>query len=96
MHLVFRSVNGQKSELLLGDFKRFTSKEVVKAIKENLVESRKEWLLEQFKKAGAMLIWAQFLERNLDKKTLCNAYFTLFSLRYWLSPVPRIKQIPHP
>jgi hypothetical protein len=62
LHLVFRSVNGQKPELLLGDFKRFTSKEVVKAIKENPGESRKEWLLEQFKKAGAMLIWAQFLE----------------------------------
>jgi REP element-mobilizing transposase RayT len=53
LHLVFRSVNGQKPELLLGDFKRFTSKEVVKAIKENPGESRKEWLLEQFKKAGA-------------------------------------------
>jgi REP element-mobilizing transposase RayT len=53
LHLVFRSVSGQRPELLLGDFKRFTSKEVVKAIKENPRESRKEWLLEQFKKAGS-------------------------------------------
>lgn len=52
IHIVFRSINGQKPELLLGDFKRFTSKEVVKAIIENPKESRKEWLLEKFKRAG--------------------------------------------
>ncbi|TRX65965.1 transposase [Carboxylicivirga sp. M1479] len=44
VHLIFRSINKQKPELLLGDFKRFTSNAIVKAI-----ESRKEWLLEQFK-----------------------------------------------
>ncbi|WP_066631283.1 REP-associated tyrosine transposase [Labilibacter marinus] len=53
VHLIFRSVKGQKPELLLGDFKRFTSKEIVKAIIDNPRESRKEWLLEQFEKAGA-------------------------------------------
>ena len=53
VHLVFRSVEDQKPELLLGDFKRFTSKAVIKAISDNLKESRKEWLLEQFAKAGA-------------------------------------------
>jgi len=52
MHLVFRSAKGQKPELLLGDFKRFTSKAIVKAIKENLRESRKEFLLDQFNKAA--------------------------------------------
>ena len=53
MHLIFRSVKGQKPELLLGDFKRFTSKAIVNAIKENQRESRREWLLEQFKMTGA-------------------------------------------
>jgi REP element-mobilizing transposase RayT len=53
VHLVFRSIKGQKPELLLGDFKRFTSKKIVKAIIDNPRESRREWLLEQFKKAGA-------------------------------------------
>jgi len=53
VHLVFRSVNGQDPALLLGDFKRFTSKAVVKAIRENPKESRKEFLLDQFKKAAA-------------------------------------------
>lgn len=53
VHLIFRSVKGQKPELLLGDFKRFTSKAIVKAIQDNEHESRKEWLLEQFAKAGS-------------------------------------------
>ncbi len=52
IHLVFRSVKGRKPELLLGDFKRFTSRALVKAIKDNQRESRKEFLLEQFKKAA--------------------------------------------
>jgi REP element-mobilizing transposase RayT len=53
VHLIFRSVNEQKPELLLGDFKRFTSNALVKAIKENPRESRKEWLLEKFKLAAS-------------------------------------------
>ncbi|MCU4155155.1 transposase [Carboxylicivirga sp. A043] len=52
VHLIFRSINGQKPELLLGDFKRFTSNEIIKAIKINPRESRKEWLVEQFAKAA--------------------------------------------
>jgi len=52
VHLVFRSVGDQKPELLLGDFKRFTSKAIVKAIAENPKESRKDFLLERFLKAG--------------------------------------------
>src|SRR5690554_5950375 len=53
VHLVFRSVKGQHPSLLLGDFKWFTSKAVVKAIQENPRESRKEFLMEQFKIAAA-------------------------------------------
>jgi len=53
VHLIFRSVDGQKPELLLGDFKRFTSKALVKAIKDNSIESRSVYMLEQFLKAGA-------------------------------------------
>jgi len=52
VHLVFRSTGARAPEQLLGDFKRHTSKQLVKAIIENPQESRKEWLLEQFKKAG--------------------------------------------
>lgn len=52
VHLIFRSSKGQKPELLLGDFKRFTSKKIVNAIQNNPEENRKSWLLEQFEKAG--------------------------------------------
>jgi len=52
VHLVFRSTNGYKPELLLGDFKRFTSRTIIKAIQENPRESRKEWLMEQFRKSA--------------------------------------------
>lgn len=50
VHLVFRSVEGQKPELLIGDLKRFTSRSIVKCIQENPKESRKEFLLDYFKK----------------------------------------------
>lgn len=52
VHLVFRSVTGQKPELLLGDFKRFTSKAIVAAIKENAEEPRNKFLLNFFLKEG--------------------------------------------
>ncbi|MFC4635528.1 transposase [Dokdonia ponticola] len=52
VHLIFRITNEGKPQMVLGDFKRFTSKALVKAIKENERESRKEFLLDQFKKAG--------------------------------------------
>lgn len=50
IHLVFRSVKGQKPELIIGDLKRFTSKAIVKAIRENPRESRREFLLDFFQK----------------------------------------------
>ena len=53
IHLIFRSVNDQKPETLLGDFKRFTSNKIVKAIADNPHESRKEWMLAEFAKAAA-------------------------------------------
>jgi REP element-mobilizing transposase RayT len=52
IHLVFRSVQNQNPELLIGDLKRFTSKAIVKAIINNPKESRKEWLIDHFEKAG--------------------------------------------
>ena len=52
VHLIFSSVKEEKPELILGSFKRFTSKAIVAAIKENPRESRKERLLEKFEEAG--------------------------------------------
>lgn len=50
VHLVFRSINDQKPELLIGDLKRFTSQSIVKSIQENSRKSRREFLLDFFKK----------------------------------------------
>jgi REP element-mobilizing transposase RayT len=51
IHLVFRSTI-QKPEELIRDFKSYTSKELIKLISENDQESRREWLLNSFKKAA--------------------------------------------
>ena len=51
VHLIFRSTK-QKPEELIRDFKSFTSKELMTLIRSNLQESRKEWLLNAFKKAA--------------------------------------------
>lgn len=51
VHLIFRSANGDPSGLLR-DFKKYTSKKIIEAIKNNPQESRKDWLLWMFEKAG--------------------------------------------
>ncbi|WP_407556493.1 REP-associated tyrosine transposase [Winogradskyella sp. 4-2091] len=51
VHFVFRSSNDDPSGLLR-DFKRYTAKKVIEAIVNNPIESRKEWLLWMFKRAG--------------------------------------------
>ncbi len=53
VHLGFSCAADNKPEAIIGDFKRFTSKAIVKAIIENPKESRKDFLLEQFLKAGS-------------------------------------------
>jgi len=51
VHLIFRSENEDPSGLIR-DFKGFTSRKLLKAIEEHPQESRKEWMLELFRKAG--------------------------------------------
>ncbi|WP_029209515.1 REP-associated tyrosine transposase [Aquimarina agarilytica] len=51
VNLLFRASEDNPSELLR-DFKGFTSRKLLKVIEENQQESRKEWLLWMFKKAG--------------------------------------------
>jgi len=48
LHMLTRRMDNDLNELL-GRFKGFTSKEMLKEIQENPKESRKEWLLHQFK-----------------------------------------------
>jgi REP element-mobilizing transposase RayT len=49
VHLIFRSQGSEPPENILGSFKRYTSNSLVKAIKQNTKESRKEVLLTAFK-----------------------------------------------
>lgn len=51
IHLIFRAANENPSDLIR-DFKGFTSKQMINAIKENSQESRKDWLMWMFKKAA--------------------------------------------
>lgn len=51
IHLIFRSSNADPSGLIR-DFKGFTSRKIMKAIVENEQESRKEWMLWMFERAG--------------------------------------------
>ncbi len=51
LHMVARS-NKQPLNILLGNFKSYTSKQLVKQIEENSRESRKEWLMHMFKFYG--------------------------------------------
>jgi REP element-mobilizing transposase RayT len=58
VHLVIRAEDGFLLPDILRDYKKFTSKAVTKAIQENNQESRKEWLLEQFKTPEGSRFWS--------------------------------------
>lgn len=51
VHLVVSATNNDTSDILR-DFKKFTSKQIIKAIIEHPGESRKGWMLDIFKQAG--------------------------------------------
>ncbi|MDQ6763784.1 MAG: transposase [Bacteroidota bacterium] len=51
VHLIISAKENNVSDVL-GDFKKFTSKQITKAIIEHSGESRKEWMLKIFKEAG--------------------------------------------
>lgn len=51
VHLIFKAKENNPAALL-GRIKEYTSKQLVKAIKENSGESRREWMLWMFEKAG--------------------------------------------
>ncbi len=51
VHFIFRDSN-ENPTALLRDFKKHTAKKMIRAIEENPQESRKEWLLWMFERAG--------------------------------------------
>ncbi len=51
LHLIAKADEGFQLSDILRDFKKFTSKEIIKSIKE-INESKKDWLLNRFEYAG--------------------------------------------
>jgi putative transposase len=51
VHLIISS-NSNKIEYIVRDLKKYTSKQIIKAIQENNMESRKEWMLNIFSYTG--------------------------------------------
>lgn len=52
VHLIARAKEGILLQDIIRDFKKYTSKLMVKAIEANQHESRKDWMLDIFSKAG--------------------------------------------
>ena len=57
LHLVIRTKEEVLLQNILRDYKKFTSKAIIQAVTENFQESRKEWLLEQFKTPEGIRFW---------------------------------------
>jgi REP element-mobilizing transposase RayT len=53
VHLIASAQEGIKLADIMRDMKKFTSQRIIAAIEENQQESRKDWLLWMFKRAGA-------------------------------------------
>lgn len=84
VHLVVIAKNNDTSDILR-DFKKFTGKEIIKAIAANEQESRREWMLELFKKAGnanSRNSVYQFWRQDNQPKELFSEKFTNQKLDY--------------
>ena len=57
VHFIVGSKEGFLLQNILRDYKKFTSKAVISAIRENIRESRKEWLLKQFITDKGIRFW---------------------------------------
>jgi putative transposase len=83
-HLVVSAKNNDTSDILR-DFKKFTSKQIIKAIEEHPGESRKEWMLKIFKQAGeqnSRNTYYQFWRQDNQPKELYSDHFTKQKIEY--------------
>ncbi|MCZ8332400.1 MAG: transposase [Flavobacterium sp.] len=89
IHLIFRSENGDPSGLIR-DFKGFTSRKMLQIIDKNPQESRREWLLWMFEKAGkknSNVKHRQFWQQN-------NQPIEIWSLKVFEQKLNYIHQNP--
>lgn len=57
IHLIVRAEEGYILSDILRDFKKFTARTILNSIRDNPQESRREWLLEQFKSDKGNRFW---------------------------------------
>ncbi|NGP75242.1 transposase [Balneolaceae bacterium YR4-1] len=88
LHLIIKS--DQCLPAILRDFKTYTSKELVKSITSNPNESRREWMIESFKKAGAI----NNLNKNHQFWQNGNYPIALFSNKVILQKLDYIHENP--
>ncbi|MFN8294545.1 MAG: transposase [Chitinophagales bacterium] len=84
LHLVVSAKNEDTSDILR-DFKKFTSKQIIKAISESKSESRKEWMLQIFKAQGeknSRNSVYQFWRQDNQPKELFSIGFTWQKMNY--------------
>ncbi|MFN8291657.1 MAG: transposase [Chitinophagaceae bacterium] len=84
VHLILSAKTGNLSDLLR-DFKKFTSKQLIRAILDNQQESRKEWMLDIFSKAGAKNSrnsMYQFWRQDNQPMELYSGPFTYQKMNY--------------
>jgi REP element-mobilizing transposase RayT len=84
LHLIASAKESNLSDILR-DFKKFTSKQIIKAILDNEHESRKEWMLSIFKQAGeenSRNSEYQFWRQDNQPKELYSSSFVFQKLSY--------------
>lgn len=84
VHLIVSAEQGNSSDVLR-DLKKFTSKAIIDAIQNNKEESRKNWMLWIFKKAGeknSRNEQHQFWRQDNHPLQLETVAFTLDKLNY--------------
>ena len=84
VHLILSTKENNLSDVLR-DFKKFTSKELIKTIKDNPLESRREWMLEIFKREGSKNSRNseyQFWRQDNQPMELYSGAFTFQKMNY--------------
>ncbi len=84
VHLIISAKKNNVSDVL-GDFKKYTSKQIIKAIIDNPAESRKEWMISMFKAAGntnSRNTYYQFWQQDNQPKIILTPSFAAQKLNY--------------
>ena len=81
VHFITYSENGELSNILR-DFKSFTAKQLMKVIEENPEESRKEWMMNQFKFHGKISPQKQTMQFWKHDNHQCKRMLTMKNEHY--------------